>query len=128
MTNTNNNNQKKPAKDYRKRARTIIEQMLNDIKIIFGREEHKKPITEETMEKLIDEFHHILNWASDGTKKLRFPAKYYLGPLTEKEMQAVENNFAEIEKTFIKYDGIGTLAIADKSESKKKLIKILSNQ
>lgn len=75
------------AENYSQRARNIIEILLNGAKVLAPTANLKDP-PDELMEKFIDNFHYILNWALKGKGK-----KYYL-PLTEEEMAEIENNLA----------------------------------
>jgi hypothetical protein len=80
-----------PAKNYRKRARAIIEVLLGQTKVLVGDRYHAP--TPELMERFIDCFHHVCNWGLDGAKRLGFPVMYYTGPLTEAQFRAVEKIF-----------------------------------
>jgi len=94
MVSINNKNQgsRKPAENYRKRARVVLEHMLMHMKAFTDSETWKEP-TDQTMEQFIDEFHHIINWALDGVKGLRLSVGHFPGPLTEEEMRVVESKF-----------------------------------
>ena len=83
-----------PAKDYRERAKAVLEQLLMVMKAITDSEKWSEP-TEKKMESLIDEFHHILNWAVDGARQMGLPAVAYPGPLTEDEMCFVESRLLQ---------------------------------
>lgn len=74
-------------KDYRQRARTVIEILLDGVKIFAPADNWKEP-SDELMENFIDNFHHIMNWALNGKGK-----KFYL-PLTEEQLKEIEDNLA----------------------------------
>ena len=90
--NNRDHSSREPAKNYRKRARAVLERMLVHMKALADPKNWREP-TEEEMENFIDNFHHILNWAVDGARRLGFPVGYYSGQLTEKEMRFVESRF-----------------------------------
>jgi hypothetical protein len=94
MVSTNDKNQKsrKPAENYRERAGAVIKRMLVDVKAFVDPDKWKEP-TPELTEGFIDEFHSIMNWASEGARKQGFPTPYFTGPLTEEEMRFVERRF-----------------------------------
>lgn len=104
MVSTNDKNQssRKPAENYRKRARAVLERMLMEMKAITEPEKWRE-LTEKKMEGLIDEFHHILNWAGDGARQIGLPAVYFPGQLTEEEMRFVESRFLR-DVTIVGFD------------------------
>ena len=105
-----NHSSRKPAKNYRKRARAVIERMWMQAHAFAGTEKWRE-LTEKGMEVFIDDFHRILNWASHSARKIGLPAMYFPGPLTEEEMRFVESRFLR-DVTIIKFDG-GLLAFSN---------------
>jgi hypothetical protein len=73
------------AKDYRNRARKIIE-----VFVAMSIPGNKPKPDEKTMEELIDELPDILNWMGEGARKMGIPFEPYAGPLTEEQMCEVE--------------------------------------
>lgn len=91
-----------PAENYRERARAVLERMLVPMRALSKPNGWKEP-TEAQMEGFIDGFHHVLNWALEGAKRLGFTVRYYPGPLTEQEMQRVESQFL-VDVTTVGFD------------------------
>ena len=62
MVSTNDKNQssRKPAENYRERARAVLKHTFMVMQGIAGPEKWKEP-TEQEMERFIDEFHRLLN-------------------------------------------------------------------
>lgn len=96
--------ERKIAKNYRKRVRALLDVMLMHAEAIVG--PGRKPTSEE-MERFIDGFHHIANWMIDGARRLGFPVAYYPGPLTESELEDLEDRFIKRRITIIRCDNAG---------------------
>lgn len=98
---------RRPAKDYRRRARIVLEAMFMQARAIALPGQWREP-KDIPWEGLIDEFHHIMNWCVQGARRLGFFVPYYPGPLTEEEMQFVESRFLR-DCTIVRFPG-GILA------------------
>jgi len=107
---------RKIADNYKVRAKTILKRLLAGIEILL--EAERQP-TEEELEKFIPKFHHILNWSAEPYRKRGIPMPYYLGPLTEEEMKAVEDRISSIHTTIIKDDKLGYNIGIHKLKTKK---------
>ena len=94
--NDKNHSSRRPAEDYRKRARAVIERLMILMRIHALPENWRQP-TEEEMEGLIDEFHGIMNRAVRGAQELGYALGHFPGPLTEEEMRFVESRFPATE-------------------------------
>jgi len=100
--NDKNQNSRKPAENYRERARAVLKQMLMVAQGLADPEKWREP-TEEEMESFINEFHRVLNWGSLAVRRIGLPSMYFLGPLTEEEMRFVERNFMR-DVTIFRFD------------------------
>lgn len=90
--NEKNPSSRKPAENYRERARAVLKQIFMVIQGLADPERWREP-TEEEMERFIDEFHRVLNWGARAARQIGLPAMYFPGPLTEEEMRFVESRF-----------------------------------
>jgi hypothetical protein len=104
MVSTNGANQssRKPAENYRERARAVLRQIFMVMQGLADPERWREP-TEEEMERFIDEFHRVLNCGVRAARQDGIPAMYFPGPLTEEEMRFVERNFKR-DVTIVRLD------------------------
>ena len=108
-THDMNHSSRKPAENYRERARAVLERMLMVVQGLADPENWRE-LTEEEMERLIDEFHLVLNWGVRAARRVGFPATYFPGPLTEEEMRFVESRFLR-DVTIVRSSDDSMLAI-----------------
>lgn len=97
-----NHSSRKPAKNYRKRARAVLERMLMDLKATADPEKWREPSPVE-IDTFVGDFHRILNWLAMKALEYGIPAPYFPGPLTEEEMRFVESRFLR-DVTIVRFD------------------------
>jgi hypothetical protein len=105
--NDKSHNARVPAKNYRARARAVLERMLMQMQAVAGPDRWREP-TETQMEGLIDEFPAILNLTLVGATRLGYPPVQFPGPLTETEMRFVESRLLA-DVAIVRFDGGGIL-------------------
>ncbi len=92
---------RKPVENYRARVRVVMVEVFRHARAIAGPENWKEP-TEEMFDIFIDNFSDFMNQAVERARRHGFAIeRFSKGPLTEKEMQYIENVFLKNLRKYV---------------------------
>ena len=99
--NDKNQESRKPAKNYRKRARAILDVKFRVMAEIFAPDRSMIP-SEKQIEVIVDNFGQFMNRMTDQHRRRGFPVQSFNDPLTEEEMQFLESRFVRRSHTVLR--------------------------